>query len=159
MVAYTSPPLASLHTRIQTADREQYYPGILFLTTNRVGTFDEAFKSRIHLAAHYPPLQANDREKLWHNFIGILEEKSVAVNTKQLSRHVHRFAQLEFNGRQIRNSLWTASQVARYKKEPLSDEHVDQVTAISGKFEEHLRLTRGGFSDEDRARVAQTRHS
>lgn len=27
----------------------EYYAGILFLTTNRVGTFDEAFKSRIHM--------------------------------------------------------------------------------------------------------------
>ncbi|KAK6222191.1 hypothetical protein QIS74_04446 [Colletotrichum tabaci] len=28
----------------------EYYDGILILTTNRVGTFDEAFKSRIQLA-------------------------------------------------------------------------------------------------------------
>lgn len=28
----------------------EYYKGILFLTTNRIGTFDEAFKSRIHLS-------------------------------------------------------------------------------------------------------------
>lgn len=28
----------------------EYYEGILILTTNRVGTFDEAFKSRIQLA-------------------------------------------------------------------------------------------------------------
>lgn len=28
----------------------EYYKGILFLTTNRIGTFDEAFKSRIHIS-------------------------------------------------------------------------------------------------------------
>ncbi len=28
----------------------------MFLTTNRVGTFDEAFKSRIHVSFYYPPL-------------------------------------------------------------------------------------------------------
>lgn len=27
----------------------EYYRGILFLSTNRVGTFDEAFTSRIHI--------------------------------------------------------------------------------------------------------------
>jgi len=34
----------------------EYYSGILFLTTNRVGTLDEAFKSRIHLSLYYPSL-------------------------------------------------------------------------------------------------------
>lgn len=35
----------------------EYYNGLLFLTTNRVGTIDEAFKSRIHLSLYYvsPP--------------------------------------------------------------------------------------------------------
>jgi hypothetical protein len=34
----------------------EYYSGILFLTTNRVGTLDEAFKSRIHMSLYYPQL-------------------------------------------------------------------------------------------------------
>jgi SpoVK/Ycf46/Vps4 family AAA+-type ATPase len=34
----------------------EYYDGILILTSNRVGTFDEAFKSRIQVALHYPNL-------------------------------------------------------------------------------------------------------
>jgi AAA+ superfamily predicted ATPase len=28
----------------------EYYKGLLFLTTNRVGSFDEAFKSRVHIS-------------------------------------------------------------------------------------------------------------
>ena len=28
----------------------EYYKGLLFLTTNRVGAFDEAFKSRVHIS-------------------------------------------------------------------------------------------------------------
>lgn len=34
-----------------------YYNGVLFLTTNRVGTVDEAFRSRIHLSLYYPALR------------------------------------------------------------------------------------------------------
>ncbi|KAL9116542.1 MAG: hypothetical protein Q9187_006934, partial [Circinaria calcarea] len=34
----------------------EFYSGILFLTTNRVGILDEAFKSRIHVSLYYPPL-------------------------------------------------------------------------------------------------------
>lgn len=30
----------------------EYYTGLLFLTTNRVGSFDEAFKSRIHISLY-----------------------------------------------------------------------------------------------------------
>ncbi|KAI8932326.1 hypothetical protein NX059_010520 [Plenodomus lindquistii] len=35
----------------------EYYEGILILTSNRVGTFDEAFKSRIQLSLHYDDLK------------------------------------------------------------------------------------------------------
>jgi len=31
----------------------EYYTGFLFLTFNRVGTFDEAFKSRIRISLYY----------------------------------------------------------------------------------------------------------
>lgn len=34
----------------------EYYDGVLFLTTNRVGTVDEGFRSRIHLSLYYPIL-------------------------------------------------------------------------------------------------------
>lgn len=34
----------------------EYYAGILFLTTNRVALFDDAFKSRIHMSLYYPAL-------------------------------------------------------------------------------------------------------
>ncbi|CEN62310.1 Putative AAA family ATPase [Aspergillus calidoustus] len=33
----------------------EYYSGILFLTTNRVGNMGEAFESRIHINLYYPP--------------------------------------------------------------------------------------------------------
>ena len=41
------------------------YSGILFLTTNKVGTVDEAFKSRIHLSLHYPHLDKNQTRAIW----------------------------------------------------------------------------------------------
>ena len=42
----------------------EYYSGILILTSNRVGTFDEAFKSRIQLALHYDGLNEEQRQKI-----------------------------------------------------------------------------------------------
>ncbi|KAF7337590.1 AAA family ATPase [Mycena sanguinolenta] len=40
----------------------EQYQGILFLTTNRVNTFDPAFKSRIHMALHYENI---DTQAFW----------------------------------------------------------------------------------------------
>ena len=58
----------------------EYYSGILILTSNRVGHFDEAFKSRIQLALHYKNLDQRQRWQIWRNFLQRLkdlEEKDV----------------------------------------------------------------------------------
>ena len=48
------------------------YEGILILTTNRVGMFDESFKSRIQLALHYEKLKLKDRKIIWDKFFPAL---------------------------------------------------------------------------------------
>lgn len=64
---------------------------MLILTSNRVGTFDEAFQSRIQLALHYPALDAPGRRKIWHNFLDMLRSDDyadvddIAANMDQLS--------------------------------------------------------------------------
>ncbi|KUI72973.1 ATPase family AAA domain-containing protein 3B [Cytospora mali] len=58
----------------------EYYDGILILTSNRLGTFDEAFKSRIQLALHYESLSHYQRTEIWGNFfrrLERLEEKGI----------------------------------------------------------------------------------
>src|SRR6202043_2614411 len=52
----------------------EYYEGILILTSNRVGTFDEAFKSRIQLSLHYDNLTRPQRSKIWKNFLNRLKQ-------------------------------------------------------------------------------------
>ena len=42
----------------------EYYRGILFLTTNRIKTFDEAFLSRIHVALHFSELHPHRLKQL-----------------------------------------------------------------------------------------------
>lgn len=43
----------------------QYYSGILFLTTNRVGTLDSAFRSRIHVTLYYRKLNKTQALMIW----------------------------------------------------------------------------------------------
>ena len=54
-----------LSAKVIGADGSRYYSGILFLTTNRVGTFDPAFKSRIHMSLYYPPLNERTTIRIW----------------------------------------------------------------------------------------------
>lgn len=85
----------------------EYYKGILFLTTNRVGTFDEAFMSRIHVQIHYPNFEDEERDTLWHTFFDKLEEDREA--TMRITQSAKDYVQsqemraLEWNGREIRN--------------------------------------------------------
>jgi hypothetical protein len=47
----------------------EYFQGVLFLTTNRVETFDEAFQSRIHAALKYEELTPAARRAVWRQYI------------------------------------------------------------------------------------------
>ena len=47
----------------------EYYRGILFLTTNRITAFDEAFLSRIHVALHFQELTPAARKQVWSAFL------------------------------------------------------------------------------------------
>ncbi|RPA77996.1 hypothetical protein BJ508DRAFT_161466 [Ascobolus immersus RN42] len=53
----------------------EYFQGILFLTTNRVQSFDEAFQSRIHVALRYDDLTFSAKKQIWTNFINMVFEK------------------------------------------------------------------------------------
>ena len=47
----------------------EYYQGVMFLTTNRVASFDPAFESRIHLTINYPELSSDSRLHIWKTFV------------------------------------------------------------------------------------------
>jgi hypothetical protein len=87
----------------------EYYKGILFLTTNRVGTFDDAFISRIHVALHYKDLTDSDREKIWNNNFERLENEKrpkrvkIPISTKEYATESRDMMEIKWNGREIRN--------------------------------------------------------
>lgn len=41
----------------------------MFLTTNRVQTFDQAFQSRIHISLEYTELDKKSRKSIWETFL------------------------------------------------------------------------------------------
>lgn len=88
-----------------------YFQGILFFTTNRVGQFDEAFLSRIHVAIGYDPLDDYAREQIWDTFFKKLSNNhktggsriDYEYDAKQYVRRSEDVKKLQWNGREIRN--------------------------------------------------------
>ncbi|KAL2066084.1 hypothetical protein VTL71DRAFT_2155 [Oculimacula yallundae] len=122
--------LVSLFLRIL-----EYYEGILFLTTNRLTSFDLAFKSRIHLALKYTALDHQRRKELWKLFISRTSKEPLQPWDDDV---LDSLAKVDINGRQIKNSVRTASTLARSMKMPLGKEHIDIVLGTIESFEADL---------------------
>ncbi|TPX13408.1 uncharacterized protein E0L32_006138 [Thyridium curvatum] len=111
----------------------EYYSGILFMTTNRVRTFDDAFKSRIHVPLKYEELPAPSRKRIWRNFLGGVEG-GVDIDDDGYDR----LAEGRLNGRQIKNVVRTAKSLAAHKKRRLDHAQLQQVMDIQMAFEQEL---------------------
>lgn len=130
----------------------EYYNGILILTTNRIGTFDEAFKSRVQLALHYPPLDFDSRHEIWNNLIDSLSESGEKGNFEGIRKKVRRFAEAAINGRQIRNTVNNARELARFNHgEELQYSHIEKALKLTVDFENHITEVHG-HGDEEYAR-------
>ncbi|KAI0438386.1 hypothetical protein F4803DRAFT_101354 [Xylaria telfairii] len=109
----------------------EYYNGLLFLTTNRVGTIDEAFKSRIHMSLYYPPLDKTQTRDIFRlNIVKLREieaqrhemtgEPPLDIKEAQIidfaGKHFEDNARSTgcWNGRQIRNAFQIASSLAHH---------------------------------------------
>ena len=97
----------------------EYYEGTMFLTTNRVQTFDPAFQSRIHISLDYPGLTIDSRKTVWKNFLDSSSQEHT-ISKAELTE----LARMDLNGRQIKNILKIARLLASRKEEKLSREHI-----------------------------------
>ncbi|RSL40789.1 hypothetical protein CEP54_016019, partial [Fusarium duplospermum] len=90
---------------------EQFH-GVLFLTTNRVQSFDEAMISRIHLALKYQPLDREARKAVWKHF---LDQAATSRGSPDSVKLADKLANTELNGREIRNTVFAAWSIAKYE--------------------------------------------
>ncbi|KAK7963825.1 hypothetical protein PG988_010799 [Apiospora saccharicola] len=107
----------------------EYYQGILFLTTNRVGVIDEAFKSRIHVSLRYPKVKLKSTLEIWKSTLNRIERDNerqdikVEFDREELlefaEEHFEAHATMDgstWNGRQIRNAFQTAIALGQYDR-------------------------------------------
>ncbi|EFX04252.1 aaa family ATPase [Grosmannia clavigera kw1407] len=105
----------------------EYYEGILILTTNRVRTFDIAVQSRIHIAIEYKELSDDQRENIFIDFLNQLVRMDIVQDWNAIKEWVHQEGRIkQFNGRQIRNTVYTAMGMAHAEARKL--ERADLVT-------------------------------
>ncbi|KAI1485452.1 hypothetical protein F5X96DRAFT_332167 [Biscogniauxia mediterranea] len=126
----------------------EYFQGILFLTTNRVQTFDDAFQSRIHIALPYKDLDIKAKKAVFRIFIERVRSSTTthSSSSSTMTKH-HQFTEADYsdlarhdlNGRQIKNTVLTAQALAVQQGEPLSMRHIRQVLDVQQTFERDLR--------------------
>lgn len=103
----------------------EYYSGILFLTTNRIGDFDEAFASRIHMSLHYPALDEISTMKVFKLNLRMIKDRlkdRVRIEEDEIitdaMKHWREHKDARWNGRQIRNACQTALALAENDAQP-----------------------------------------
>lgn len=107
----------------------EYHQGVLFLTTNRVKTFDKAFHSRISIALKYSSLTKDARKSIWDN---LLKAAGLSgLDTDDLSN-------VDINGRQIKNTIRLAQGLARQNNVPVSREHIMMTIEIAKQFQQDI---------------------
>ena len=151
----------------------EYYRGILFLTTNRVGSFDEAILSRIHFPLHFGKFDDARRMQVWSNNFERLEEQrkgDIEIHYNVKAYVEDKLAKLEWNGREIRNAFQTAVSLAFYDAQRKSEEkaaktgkkdehvtavlkvdHLEQVVKMSNNFKDYMKRT---YKGDDPAIIA-----
>ncbi|KAH9904445.1 P-loop containing nucleoside triphosphate hydrolase protein [Xylariomycetidae sp. FL2044] len=150
--------------------RMEYFRGLLFLTTNRVGQIDDAFISRVHIAIGYEHLSSENRAKIWEGFFKKLAKErpgkiQIAPGAKRWVLDNARSGTAQLNGRDIRNALQTAITLAEAECEEdpdfvpdtmaviVEESHFKRVLEISNKFHKYVESIRE--ADEKRRAIAR----
>ncbi|KAF1958925.1 P-loop containing nucleoside triphosphate hydrolase protein, partial [Byssothecium circinans] len=111
----------------------EYFEGIMFLTTKRIGTIDQAFKSRIHLSLSYPSLGPEARRHIWRN--NLVRSFSGASIDWFNNKFLDEVIKEALNGRQIKNIVRVADAQAVHAKRDMIPEDIFRAVKALIDFE------------------------
>lgn len=155
----------------------EYYSGILILTTNRVGEFDEAFKSRIHMSLYYPKLDRESTMKIWDMNLAQIRRNNINIDVNEAN--IRKFAKEQWsdskkrltrrwNGRQIKNAFQIAIALAKWdfndekkkgttdlEKPLLTEKQFRVVSQTSAHFDDYISKMHGIDEDDTYAMLAE----
>lgn len=96
------------------------HQGVLFLTTNRASSMDEAFRSRISVIIPYEELNETSRNQVWRNLL-------LAANISLNEESINKLTEYNINGRQIKNAIRMAQCLAFNQSTDVNLEHFKKV--------------------------------
>lgn len=100
---------SSARVAIVLRNLEKLKKGVLWLTTNRLINIDFAIDSRIRAKIHFPAFDKEKRRKVW--------QVTIPENFPDLSNDdLNKLAEIDINGREIRNAIMNAAKRASYDK-------------------------------------------
>jgi len=133
----------------------EYYSGILFLTTNRVGDFDEAFTSRIHVSLYYPELNEDKTVQVFKINMDMIEDRFrtkkriVEIDRMEIASFATKYyaehPQARWNGRQIRNACQTALALAEFEAQDKSLSDIENLDTVVNLRVEHFEIVRNAY--------------
>ncbi|OJD25473.1 hypothetical protein ACJ73_03157 [Blastomyces percursus] len=146
----------------------EYYSGVIILTTNRVGEFDEAFRSRIHMSLYYPKLDEISTKEIWEkNLQHIIKSgRDIDIEADKIRRFANKHWQenkykpsRRWNGRQIKNAFQTALALANWDfrewnnsaklQRPLvKASHFNRIAQTSAHFDDYISNIHGTQEDD-----------
>ncbi|KIW07003.1 uncharacterized protein PV09_01898 [Verruconis gallopava] len=114
----------------------EYFQGILFLTSNRVGVFDQAIRSRLHLAMQYHAPDESRRALLWRQKLSQLQEVDISFDMEDAIKTLSKPA---MNGREINNAVNTAKTLATAENNgKMRLEDLDTVVQVWQEFQSSM---------------------
>lgn len=125
------------------------YDGIVILEGSRVSKFNDAARSQIQLALHYPALSSLQRYFIWKQFFLQLEFSKMDADISDLLEHVEDLRDQNLNGREIQNVLVNACRYAKWKKVPLNSYHIKHMIEVSGRFGTFFGNCDGGDAQDE----------
>ncbi|KAJ2895303.1 hypothetical protein MKZ38_006713 [Zalerion maritima] len=135
----------------------EYYAGILFLTTNRIGDFDEAFRSRIHISLYYPELSNSKTVEVFKINMDMIAERFIRRGRRIkideagiavfASQHFDNHPQGRWNGRQVRNACQTALALAEFEAQGNSHTAILKPDAVVNLGVKHFETVRKAYLD------------
>ncbi|KAL4932090.1 ATP-binding protein [Aspergillus undulatus] len=152
----------------------EYFSGVIILTTNRVGEFDEAFRSRIHVCLYYPKLEERETKEIWEKNIQRIKQSglNMDIEDKKIRHFADEHWQRNFerptrrwNGRQIKNAFQTAIALANWEFNEENDDarlerpllkarHFRHIAKITAHFDDYISEIFGAYDEDTYAMLA-----
>ena len=125
----------------------EYHNSPMFLTTNRVFTFDPAIRSRISIAIKYNPLKRVARKQVWQQLLDMANGKISPIDMDELAMAPvngrsaphppsHHLVLVVLIYREIKNTIRSAQALAVADGTELAMKHIKTVLDVQREFRE-----------------------